>query len=457
MSKKSLISRRTVLRGAGVSLGLPLLEVMSPTLSPANAGGAGARPPVRLAFLYVPNGMHMPDWTPKETGDQFELGPTMEPLQPVRDQLTVLSGLTLNGARALGDGGGDHARSVAAFLTGAHPKKTDGADIHNGVSVDQVAARHVGHLTTLPSLELGLERSAKAGRCDSGYSCVYTSNMCWRSPTSPVAKEVDPRAVFDRLFGRALANTDFQSNSRRDQYQTSLLDAVLEDAKDLSKRLGQRDQQKLDEYLYAVRDIERRITSDGKQRQTAAGIPDYPRPAGVPAEFEKHAQLMCDLMTLALQTDSTRITSFMFTNAGSNRSYPNIGVREGHHSLSHHGNDPQKQAKIAKINRYHVSLLAYFVEKLKSVKEANGTLLDNCIVIYGSGIGDGNRHNHDELPIVMLGNGGGSIRTGRHLRFDRGTPLTNLYCSLLDRVGVHLDKFGDSTGRLDQLGEVPNG
>ncbi len=404
-----------------------------------------------MAFLYVPNGIHMPAWTPTETGQDFELPPTLAPLAQYKSQLTVFSGLTLNGARALGDGGGDHARSVAAFLTGAHPKKTNGADIHNQVSVDQLAASHIGTQTRLPSLELGLERSAKAGNCDSGYSCVYTSNMSWRSSTSPVAKEIDPRAVFDRMFGDALKDQSLQDRSKHDRYKTSVLDLVTEDAKALHAKLGHSDRQKLDEYLFAVRDIERRINNASKLRNAEAGIPDYPRPAGVPREFEQHARLMFDLMTLALQTDSTRILTFMFTNAGSNRSYPQIHVSEGHHNLSHHGNDPVKQEKIAKINQYHVHLLAYLVDKLATTQEGEGSLLDNCMLMYGSGIGDGNRHNHDNLPIILLGRGGGTIHGGQHLKYPHNTPLTNLYRAMLERVGAPVDKFGDSTEPLDNL------
>ncbi len=450
MSKKIEISRRTVLRGVGAAVSLPLLEAMLPTGRAAQR--QTRKPPVRMAFLYVPNGMHMPAWTPETTGADFKIPATLEPLAAYQSEMTVLSGLTLNGARALGDGGGDHARSVAAFLTGAHPKKTDGADIHNGVSVDQVAAGKIGMQTKLPSLELGIERSAKAGRCDSGYSCVYTSNMCWRSPTSPVAKEVDPAAVFDRLFGDAMKNQSVQERSKQDRYKTSVLDLVIEDAKSLQKQLGGTDRKKLDEYLYAVRDIERRIVNTGKRRNAEAGMPAYERPAGVPREFELHTQLMFDLMTLALQTDSTRIVTFMFTNAGSNRSYPRIDVREGHHNLSHHGNDPKKQEKIAKINRYHVQLFSHLVEKLATTEDGEGMLLDNCMVMYGSGIGDGNRHNHDNLPIVLLGRGGGSVKPGRHIEYSRGTPLTNLYRSMLQRVGAPVDQLGDSTGLLENLG-----
>ncbi len=451
MSRTTHISRRTVLRGVGAALSLPLLEAMLPGSARAAVPQDG-KPPVRMAFLYVPNGMNMKAWTPEQTGDNFAVSPTLQPLTPFRSEMTVLSGLTLNGARALGDGGGDHARSVAAFLTGAHPKKTDGADIHNGVSVDQVAAGKIGMQTRLPSLELGVERSAKAGRCDSGYSCVYTSNMSWRSATSPVAKEVDPAAVFDRLFGDASRDLTLQQRTKEDRYRTSVLDLVQDDAQSLQKKLGGRDRQKLDEYLYAVRDIERRISNAGQLRKEEAGLPDYDRPAGIPREFAEHTRLMFDLMALAMQVDATRTFTFMFTNAGSNRSYPNIGVREGHHNLSHHGSDQDKLEKIAKIDHYHVQLFAYLVEKLAGTQEGEGTLLDNCMVMYGSGIGDGNRHNHDNLPIVLLGRAGGAIQPGRHLEYPRDTPLTNLYRSMLQRVGAGVDQFGDSTGTLDDLG-----
>ena len=445
----TLISRRTVLRGMGTAVALPLLDSMMPRS--IRAAASAQKPPARMAFLYVPNGMHMPDWTPDSEGSNFDIKPTLEPIAQFKDDMTMLSGLTLNGARALGDGGGDHARSVAAFLTGAHPKKTNGADINNGISVDQVAAEKIGDQTRLPSLELGLEQSAQAGNCDSGYSCVYTSNMCWRTPTSPVAKEVDPTAVFDRLFGSGKEFEEKQAKSKREQYKKSVLDLVREDANDLRRKLGSTDQRKLDEYLFAVRSVERQIAGADKLSGKEQGVPDFPRPAGVPEEFDKHLELMFSLMTLAFQTDSTRVITFMFTNAGSNRSYPQIDVGDGHHSLSHHGNNKEKQEQISKINRYHVSQLAYFLKKLSDVREGEGRLLDNCMVMYGSGIGDGNRHNHDDLPIVLFGKGGGTIKPGRHIRYEKETPLTNLYLSMLDRVGASVSNLGDSTGRLEHL------
>jgi hypothetical protein len=451
MNKQIQISRRTLLRGVGAAVGLPLLEAMWPATGRA-FGHNTLKPPVRMAFLYVANGVHMPHWTPEKTGTDFTVPTTLEPLAPYRSHMTVLSGLTLNGARALGDGGGDHARSAAAFLTGAHPKKTDGADIHNGVSVDQVAASRIGMQTRLPSLELGLDRSAKAGNCDSGYSCAYTSTVSWRSPTSPVAKEIDPAAVFDRLFGDARTDTALPQRAKQDRYRTSVLDLVSEDAQDLQRKLGGPDRQKLEEYLHAVREIERRIEQADAPGKTLTGAPDYPRPAGVPEDYDHHARLIFDLMTLAIQTDSTRVLTFMFMNEGSNRNYPQIGVSEGHHDLSHHGNDPEKQAKISQINRYHASLVAYLIEHLATTPEAEGTLLDHCMLVYGSGISDGNRHNHDDLPIVLLGGGGGTISAGRHLVYPKETPLTNLYVSMLERMGAPVPAHGDSTGPLSDLG-----
>jgi len=451
MSHCRRISRRVVLRGVGAAVGLPLLDAMLPART-LRAQDGSARPPVRMAFVYVVNGMHMPDWTPEKTGRDFALPPILQPLAPYQSQLTVLSGLTLNGARPLGDGGGDHARSAAAFLTGAHPKKTDGADITNGVSVDQVAASMIGQQTRLASLELGLDGSAKAGNCDSGYSCAYTSNLSWRSPTSPVAKETDPAAVFDRLFRSDSPDVSQQQRAKQQRDRTSVLDLVLEDAQDLQRRLGGADRQKLEEYLYAVRDIERRMEHAEVERNAQARVPDYPRPEGVPEEYEKHARLMFDLMTLAMQSDATRVLTFMFANEGSNRNYPQIDISEGHHDLSHHGNDADKQAKISKINRYQVSLFAHLVEQLAKTPEGDGSLLDNCMIVYGSGIGDGNRHNHDQLPIALLGRGGGTIDAGRHLTYPRETPLTNLYVSLLARVGASVPSHGDSTGPLPDLG-----
>ncbi len=448
MTMKTL-SRRTVLRGLGTTIALPMLDVMSSTRLLSAATGDKA--PLRMAFLYVPNGAHMPDWTPKNDGLGYTMSPTIKRAADHRDHFNVLSGLTLDGARAHGDGGGDHARSVAAFLTGAHPRKTNGADIQNGISVDQATAQKVGNETRFASLELGLEASAQAGNCDSGYSCAYASNMSWRGPTNPMAKEIDPAALFDRLFAGKTVKETRQAKSMREKYRKSILDSALEDAKDLHKVLPRVDQRKLDEYLYSVRDVEKRLGGAEKLRMNEDGVPDFPRPKGIPVTLREHCELMMDMMTLAMQTDSTRILSFMFTNAGSNRNYSEIEVNEGHHELSHHGKSKHKQTQIAKINRFHMDRFSYFLNRLRSVHEGDGTLLDNSMVIYGSGISDGDRHNHDDLPIIMAGNAGGRIKTGRHIRYKNGTPLCNLYVWMMQQMGARVKDFGDSNGVINQL------
>jgi hypothetical protein len=447
MSKSTRISRRTVLRGIGTAIALPWLEATSPQVA---FGAETPKPPVRMAFLSVPNGKHMPDWTPDKSGTDFELKSTLQPIAKFKSQMLQLSGLALDGGKAHGDGPGDHARSCASFLTGAHPKKTDGADIYNGISVDQLAAEKIGHQTRFPSLELGIERGAQSGNCDSGYSCAYSANVAWRTPTSPVAKEIDPTAVFDRLFGEGDSGEQGLAKAKRERYRKSVLDFVLEDAKQLQSRLGASDQRKLDEYLYAVRDIERRIGGVDKLAGAEQGI-NFSRPAGVPAKFEDHTKLLFDLMTLAFQTDSTRVISFMYANEGSNRNYPEVNVNDGHHNLSHHGNNAEKQSLISQINRYHITLLSHLLERLASIKEGDRTLLENSMIFYGSGIGDGNRHNHDDLPIVVFGRGGGALKTGRHNSYPKDTPLTNLYRTMLDIGGARVDSFSDSTGLLEDV------
>ena len=445
------ISRRTLLRGLGTTVALPMFDAMASTRL-LTAAEQEVSPPLRMAFLYVPNGMHMADWTPSQEGTEYELTPTLQGIKKYRESFNVLTGLTLDGARAHGDGGGDHARSVAAFLTGAHPRKTNGADIQNGVSIDQVTAEQVGKATRFSSLELGLEASAQAGNCDSGYSCAYASNMSWRGPTNPVAKEIDPGAVFDRLFAGQTSKETRRAKTTREKYRKSVLDFVLEDAKSLHQKLPAVDRRKLDEYLYSVRDVENRLVGVERLEFTEEGVPDFPRPAGVPQDLAKHSELMFDMMTLAMQTDSSRILSFMFTNAGSNRSYPEIGVSEGHHESSHHGKSEHKQQNIAKINRFHVDRFAYFLSRLSQVRENNGkTLLENSMVVYGSGISDGDRHNHDDLPILLAGAGAGRIQTGRHIRYENGTPLCNLYLWMMRQMGAKAESFGDSTSEITGL------
>jgi hypothetical protein len=449
---KHKIDRRTMLRGLGTAVALPFLEAMLPQRVMAGAVATTGRLfPQRTAFFYVPNGMHMPDWTPRATGRDFELASTLQPLHAFRDRLNVLSGLTLDGARAHGDGPGDHARSVAAYLTGAHPRKTAGAGIFNGPSVDQILASHVGRDTRLASLEIGMEGSSPAGRCDSGYSCVYTSNISWRTATTPVTKEIDPAALFDRLFGSRHERESAEASALRRTYRKSVLDFVQHDARKLHRALGTDDQRKLDEYLYSVRDVEKRIEGADKLEQTEAEVPDYPRPEGVPNDYAEHMQLLFDVMALALQTDSTRVMTFMYANAGSNRSYRAIGVKEGHHDLSHHGNNQEKQTSISQINRYHMQLFAGFLERLQAIPEGQGSLLDHCTIVYGSGIADGNRHAHDALPILTIGDNGGKFQVGRHIRFPGETPLTNLYLTMLRNAGAPIGSIGDSNGILSQL------
>lgn len=351
---------------------------------------------------------------------------------------------------ALGDGPGDHARSTAAWLTGVHPKKTAGADIRNGISADQVAAQRVGHLTRFPSLEIGCERGAQSGDCDSGYSCAYSSSISWRGESTPVAKEVNPRLVFERLFGNGDAGEEAQSLRRRDLFRQSILDLVMEDASRLKGRLGGRDQKKLDEYLSAVREIEQRLVRfEGAQREFI--LAGAAKPKGVPSDYGEHLRLMGDMMVLAFEADLTRICTFMFANDGSNRSFAHIGVAEGHHDMSHHGRDPYKLEQKRKIDRFHAEQLAYILRKMKSVKELDGTLLDNSMIVYGAGISDGDRHNHDDLPIMLAGGGAGTVKTGRHVRYQKNTPMNNLFLSMLDRMNVPVEKLGDSTGKLQML------
>jgi len=445
MSAKQL-PRRTLLKAAGVCLGLPLLEAMATPLRSALATAPEGH--LRMGFFYVPNGAHMPDWTPQSTGPKYELTPTLKALEPLRKKVSVLSGLTLDGARAHGDGGGDHARSGAAFLTGSHPRKTDGADIQNGISVDQVAAQAVGSETRFGSLELGLEGSAQSGNCDSGYSCAYSSNLSWRNATSPLAKEMNPAALFDRLFQVNQAASNNQPSDPGKKYRQSILDSVLDEAKGLKNSLGKSDQRKLEEYMYSVREIENRLGKNEKLTPGEERNVNYARPAGVPKELDEHCKLMLDLFTLALQTDSTRIISFMFANEGSNRAYTQIEISEGHHELSHHGKSDDKQQKIAKINRYHISKLVYLLNKLESISEGERTLLDNSMLIYGSGISDGDRHNHDDLPILHCGKAAGRIKEASHWSYPKDTPLCNLYLWMLKQLGVQSDSFGDSNGIL---------
>lgn len=454
MSSSWHISRRRALKGLGTALALPLLDSMSPSpalsrLARGAQAAADGAIPNRVAFLYVPNGMHMPDWTPAKVGADFELPPILQELAPLKSDLMVISGLAQDGGRAHGDGGGDHARAMASFLTGTHPKKTHGADIKAGVSADQVAAQKVGKLTRFASLELGCDAGAQSGNCDTGYSCAYSTNASWRTESQPVAKEINPRLVFDRLFTDGPPGETQEAKARRNRYRLSILDFVLEDATCLKKRLGANDQRKLEEYLSTVRELEARIARS--EQSTGEGPAGFAKPAGVPPEYADHIRLMYDLLALAFQADLTRVSTFVHADEGSNRSYAFIGVSEGHHDLSHHAGDKEKQAKISKINQFHASHLAYFLKKLKDTPEGDGNLLDHAMIAYGSAIGDGNRHNHDDLPILVAGRGCGTLAPGRHLRYEKETPLNNLWLSMLDRLGAHVDRLGDGNGLLPEL------
>jgi hypothetical protein len=454
MLPNQTISRRTVLKGLGTAVALPLLDAMMPRLAIAGTAAAKKELPVRLGVVYVPNGVNMAEWTPNAEGPLTKLPSILEPLAPVKDQVLVLSGLTCDKARAHGDGPGDHARAMSAFLTGSQPRKTYGADIRAGVSFDQYLARQIGDATRFPSLELGCEGGRGVGNCDSGYSCAYSSTIAWRTETTPVPKEVNPGLVFDRLFGTGKADDSIAARAKRREYRQSILDLVRDDAKQLEGSLGAADSRKLDEYLTAVRELEVRIN---KARQTADQPrvkPDYPHPpAGVPKDYAEHIRLMCDLMALALQTDMTRVITLVYANEGSTHPYPFIGVPEGHHDLSHHQRDPKKLEKIRLINRFHMTAFAEMIKKLKGVKEGEGALLDRCLIVYGSGNSDGNKHNHDDLPVLLVGNGGGAVKSGRHLVYpkDRDTPICNLYLTLAEQFGVKTNRFGDSTGKLAGL------
>jgi hypothetical protein len=389
----------------------------------------------------------MPDWSPADEGVGFGLSKTLAPLAPIQSKILVLSGLAQDMGRAHGDGAGDHARCAASYLTGAHPVKTSGGDIRVGVSVDQVAAREVGGATKLPSLELGIERGRNAGNCDSGYSCAYSSNISWRTATTPMAKEIHPRLAFERLF--ASSDSSEEDRARRDFYRKSILDFVSEDAGRLHDKLGATDRRKLDEYLTSVRELERRI--ERAERDAEAKRPDFTAPDDVPRDLQQHIRLMSDLIVLAFRTDTTRIATFMLGNAGSNRSYSMVGVNEGHHQLSHHQNNADKIAKLQKIDQFLAGEFAYLAEKMDAVREGDTTLLDNSMLLYGSGLSDANRHAHHDLPIVLAGRAGGTVATGRHIRMETETPLNNLFMSMLDRVGAKVDTLGDSSGRLSVI------
>ncbi len=440
------LPRRLFLKGMGTAIALPMLDAMTPALTLTSQATAA---PVRLSFVYVPNGIVMKDWTPNSVGKNFEFTRILKPLEAHREDLFVLSGLDDHNGNALGDGPGDHARAGAAILTGVHCKKTAGADIQNGISADQVAAKVLGAKTRLASLELGCEDSRTVGNCDSGYSCAYTNSISWRGVSTPMPPEVNPRMAFERLFGTNDYSLSAETRARRAEYRKSILDLVREDTQKLNRSLGQADRRKIDEYLTAVREIEKQISMAEKGNQEIA--PAIEKPAGIPPTFLEYAKMMFDLQLVAFQADLTRVATFMMGREGSMRVYPEIEVPDPHHPLTHHRNNLDWIERVTKINCLHVELFAYFLEKLKSTKEGTGTLLDHSMVVYVSGLSDGNRHMHENLPVLLAGRGDGSLAPGRHIVYKRGTPMTNLYLTLLERMGVQPERIGDSTGKLEQL------
>jgi hypothetical protein len=445
MITRKALSRRTFLRGLGATVALPFLDGMIPAFAAGNA----AKRARRLGIIYVPNGVIMDKWTPAAEGAAFEWTPSLEPLAPFRDQVLVLSGLNDKPAVPLpNEGAGDHARAASTFLTGVHVKKTEGADIQAAVSMDQLAARELGKETQLASLEMTLEYTEMLGACDAGYSCAYSNTVAWRGPNTPLPMEVDPRALFERLFGDG-DSTDRAARLTRIQEDRSILDSLAGDVARLGRDLGQRDRSKLSEYLEAIRDVERRIHR--AEEQSARELPVVERPAGVPATFEEHSRLMFDLLALAYQADLTRVATFMMGHEVSSRAYPEIGVPDAHHPISHHQGDTEKIAKCAKVNAFHMQTFARFVETLRATADADGSLLDNTILMYGSGMSDGNQHSHLNLPLLLIGGGAGQLKGGRHIRYAGDTPLTNLHLTVLDKLGVRMESFGDSNGQLQEL------
>lgn len=433
-----MMQRRTFLKGLGATLAIPQFESLQAAKATSNAA------PLRMAFVYAPNGVNLKQWMPTGIGENYQMAASMKPLKNLRDSFQIIGGLDHDKAEPNGDGAGDHARANATYLTGCQARKTAGNDIHVGISVDQIASQQIGHQTRLPSLELSTDPPRRSGRCDSGYSCAYQYNLSWRSATTPMPSERNPRAVFERLFGSGNAAEDAK---RRARHQ-SVLDFVLDDAKRLHQKADAADRAKLDEYMTAVREVEQRIS---RHENFNGQLPAVEKPTGIPSSYREHIRLMYQLMSLAFRTDSTRVSSFLLAHDGSNRSFNEIGVSSGHHSISHHKGNANNLDNIAKIDHFYLEEYARFLTELKNIKEGSGNLLDNTMIVYGAGIGDGNRHNHNDLPLILAGGGAGTLKPGRYTRVQEGTPMTNLYLSMLDRMQVKARRVGDSNGMLTNI------
>jgi hypothetical protein len=446
LTRKS-IPRRAFLKGAGAAVGLPLLDAMIPAVAKAAQITALTKPPVRMAFVYVPNGIDMRYWNPSYEGALQELPRTLKPLEPFKQDITLLGNLTHNTGRALLDGAGDHGRCSGSYLTGVQVKKTV-VDIKASVSCDQLVANEIGKQTRLPSLEVGLEDARQAGDCDSGYSCAYTNNLAWRNATQPLPPILDPRTLFDRLFGEDAALSP-EERAEKNRYRRSILDFITEDTQALQRSLGPTDRRKLEEYLGSIRDIERQI--EKAEKDNSVIDPKMEKPYGIPQDFAEHFKLMTDMITVAFQADLTRVVTFLVTREGTSRAYREIGISDGHHPLTHHRNQIELMDKVAEINLYHVQQFAKWLEVLKSSKEQSGSILDNSMIVYGAGLADGNAHTHHDLPTLIAGRGGNAIKPGRRIVYRKETPMCNLFLTMMDTMGSHHEHFGDSTGRVGRL------
>ena len=437
--KKLALDRRMFLRGVGATLALPLLDAMTPALS------AATKIIPRMSFMYIPNGINLAQWTPVGSGKGFAFSPTLKSLEPFRERVNVLSGLALHSADRLNDGAGDHSRATGAFLSGCHAKRTQGADLFLGVTADQIAAKSLGKDNLLPSLELGIDDRKTSPLCDEGYTCTYSNTLSWSSATTPLPIENDPRLVFERLFGEG---GDARRRMARLRENRSILDSVTGEMKQLQGLVGVPDRQRMDQYFDAIRQVElrlERVEKHNAESSASAGA-QIARPLGAPDKFEDHIRLMFDLQVLAFQADITRVSTLMFAGERSGRSYPQVGVPDAHHSVSHHDNNPEKLAKVARIDSFHIQQVAYFLGKLRDTPDGDGNLLDHSMLLYGAGISNGNVHDHSPLPVLLCGGGAGNLQGGRHIVYQNEPPLSNVLRSMLDKAGMPADRLGESTG-----------